>query len=197
MLLTGGRSRRMGFDKGSILVNGTPIAVRTAQALQRVVGPVIEVGPGLSGLASVREEPPGSGPLVAIRDGAHALWGAGHSGPALVLACDLPLLTDAALRMLADWPGHCSVVPVVNGRPQPLCARWSVEDLTVAGKLVAAGQRSMKALLARPELVLVDEIGWPPEVEASAFADVDTPGDLHRLGLRLPPGGCGADRAEL
>ena len=181
----------MGFDKGLILVNGATIAVRTAQALQRVVAPLIEVGPGLSGIASVREDPPGSGPLVAVRAGGQALRGAGHSGPALVLACDLPLLTDAALRMLADWPGNCSVVPVVNRRPQPLFARWSAEDLAAAGELVAGGERSIKALLAQPDVVLVDEGGWPPEVGPSAFADVDTPADLEMLGLRLP---CPTDR---
>ncbi len=183
----------MGFDKGLILVNGAPIAVRTAQAMQRVVAPVIEVGPGFSRLASVREDPPGSGPLVAIRAGSHALRGAGHCGPALVVACDLPLLTGAALRMLADWPGDCSVVPVVSGRPQPLCARWSADDLAAVDELVTAGERSLKALLARPELVLVDKGGWPPGVEPSAFADVDTPDDLDRLGLRLP---CTKERAR-
>jgi molybdopterin-guanine dinucleotide biosynthesis protein A len=90
--------------------------------------------------------------------------------------------------MLADWPGECSAVPVVAGWPQPLCARWSSADLAAATELVDAGERSMKPLLARSRLVLLDEATWPAEVVASAFADVDTPADLDRLGLSWRPG---------
>lgn len=127
ILLTGGRSRRMGFDKASISINGVPSAKRTAQVLCTVVSPVIEVGPGRSGLAAVCEEPPGSGPLVAIGVGAEALRRAGHDGPALVLACDLPRVTNAALgcswtgpatvpryRLWTDTPSRCAP----DGRPR-------------------------------------------------------------------------------
>lgn len=188
MLLTGGASRRMGFDKASLSIEGIPNAERLARVLCQVVTPVIEVGPGTSGLAAVVEDPPGSGPLVATAAGATALHDVGHLGPSLVLACDLPLIDEAALRLLAGWPGGRSVVPVVDGYPQPLCARWSPEDLAAAADLVAAGERSMQALLARPEVILVDEADWSSTVRADAFSDVDSPADLERLGLRWSPG---------
>jgi molybdopterin-guanine dinucleotide biosynthesis protein A len=196
LLLTGGRSRRMGFDKASISIDGVPSAQRTAETLRKVVFPIIEVGPDLSGLMAICEEPRGSGPLVAISAGFQALRRIGHDGPAIVLACDLPLVTDAALRMLAGWPGDCSVVPVVAGWPQPLCARWSAADLASVAGLVDAGERSMKALLARPGLVRLDEWSWPAEVTASAFADVDTPADLDRLGLSWQPDAANVGRIE-
>jgi len=184
ILLTGGRSRRMGFDKASIAIDGVPAAVRVARVMCSVVTPVVEVGPGRSGLVTVREEPPGSGPLAAVDAGARALEGAGHDGAALVVACDLPLLTETVLRMLAEWPGDSSVVPVVAGRPQPLCARWSGADLRSTAWLVDAGERSMRALLSRPGIVFLDESGWPGSVEAGALRDADTRADLDRLGLR-------------
>lgn len=193
IVLTGGASRRMGFDKASMSVDGVPCAERTARLLQTVVSVAVEVGPGVSGLPAVEEDLPGSGPLVAVVAGAAELRRRGHVHGALVLACDLPLLTEAVLTTIARWPGDGSVVPVVEGRPQPLCARWSADDLDVAGELAGTGNRSMRALLERPGVVLIDEASWPGDVDRSAFADADTPTDLDRLGVRWRPGTSAAE----
>lgn len=187
ILLTGGSSRRMGFDKASMLVDGVPCAVRVAIALRRVVAEAIEVGPGISELPRVEEEPRGGGPLVALCAGARALFAQRPPRPALVVACDLPLVTEAVLRALARWPGTGSVVPLVDGWPQPLCARWSASDLLAASDLVAEGRRSMRALLDRPGVLLADESTWPGEMNRRSFADVDSPKDFARLGLGVPP----------
>ena len=188
ILLTGGESRRMGFDKATVSIDGVPSAERIARLLRDVVTLAFEVGPGVSGLPAVSEQHPGSGPLVAMCAGARALRHARHGGPALVLACDLPLVTDAVLRTLANWPGDGSVVPVLDGNPQPLCARWSAEDLAATAGLVDVGRRAVKALLERPGVTLLDEASWPEDMEATAFTDVDTPHDLDRLGLPWRPG---------
>ncbi len=194
LLLTGGASRRMGFDKASLLVDGSPLAVRLAGVLCTVASPVLEVGPGRSALEPVSEEPPGGGPLAAVAAGAAALRSRGVVAPVIVLACDMPLLTARALAVLAAWPGDGSVVPVVGGTTQPLAARWSAADLETAARLVAAGERSMKALLALAEPQLADEGAWPAGTAASAFADVDVPADLVSLGLPVPPGEGGHKR---
>ncbi len=180
ILLTGGTSRRMGFDKASMPVAGVPCAARVAAVLRSVVTHAVEVGPGVSGLPAVREEPPGGGPLVAVCAGARALEEAGGVRSALVLACDLPLMTASVLRTLARWPGSHSVVPIIDGRPQPLCARWSAQDMEEAADLVEAGMRSMRSLLDRGDVELVTEERWPGQVDRRAFTDVDTPADLER-----------------
>ena len=173
----------MGFDKASIPIGGVPCAARVAKVLRAVVAHAVEVGPGTSGLPAVREEPPGGGPLVAVCAGARVLEESGSTGPALVVACDLPLVTESVLRTLADWPGSRSVVPMIGGRPQPLCARWSAPDLEAAADLVGAGMRSMQSLLDRQDVELVTEDRWPGGVDRRAFTDVDTPADLERLAL--------------
>jgi molybdopterin-guanine dinucleotide biosynthesis protein A len=185
-LLTGGASRRMGFDKASVQVDGVPNAVRLAAVLGEVASPVVEVGPGRSGLVAVDEQPPGQGPLSATCAAWETLRAMGHFGPVLVVACDLPFVTAEDLGLLATWPGPASVVPVAAGRPQPLCARWSPEDLSAARLLVQGGERSMKALLLRPGVVFVDEKHWPEGKARRVFADFDTPSDLADLGLGGP-----------
>ncbi len=174
ILLTGGASTRMGRDKATILVDGVPLAARTARQLAAVLSPCVEVGPGVSGLRAVQEEPPGAGPLAAVAAGALALPG---ESPALVIACDLPRLDARVLRWLVDHAGTGSVVPVWEGRTQPLCARWTAAALAYAVELVESGARSMQALLDAPDVELVA----PPADLAATLADVDTPEELAQI----------------
>ena len=183
ILLTGGNSRRMGFDKASMLIGGVPCAAKVAAVMQAVVADAVEVGPGVSGLPAVQEEPLGGGPLVAVCTGARALNELGGWRSALVVACDLPLVTEGLLRTLVQWPGSHSVVPMIEGQPQSLCARWSAEDLAAAADLVEAGMRSVRSLLNLAGVELVEEERWPGEVDRRAFSDVDTPADLEGIGL--------------
>lgn len=175
----------MGFDKAKMVIEGEPIRQRLIGVLCEVASPVLEVGPGNWGLVAVREEPAGGGPLVAVAAGWTALRELEHMGPVIVLACDLPLLDLALVRFLAEWASAGSVVPVVAGQPQPLCARWSAADLEVAVALVASGERSMRALWTRVDVALVDEGDWGRFTTATAFADVDFPADLERLRAAL------------
>src|SRR6478609_6715311 len=121
VLLTGGASRRMGTDKARLVVDGETLAVRSARVLAEVCDPVIEVGSGLSGLPAIEEEPRGAGPLVALLAGVGAL---GNPRAVVLLACDLPFVEPALLRLLVERPGWGTVVPVVDGRFQYACARY-------------------------------------------------------------------------
>jgi molybdopterin-guanine dinucleotide biosynthesis protein A len=184
----------MGRDKGTIVIGGETLAARTARLLSTVASPCVEVGPGSSGLPAVREEPVGAGPLVALAAGASALRrgipgasalrrdipGASappHFVPALVVACDLPRLDAGLLRWLAEHPAPGSVVPIWDGRPQPLCARWSAGALALASELAAGGARAMQALADGSDAVLVA----PPALLATALVDVDTPEQLAEI----------------
>lgn len=174
VLLTGGASRRMGTDKAAIVVDGTTLAARAARVLAAVCDPVVEVGPGGSGLDHVREEPAGSGPLRALVAGVDAL---GARGPVVVLGCDLPFVDEATLRLVAQWPGEGSVVPIVADRPQYACARWSADAIARCRR---GAESSLRALVDEGT-ELLDESVWGAVTTARAFADVDTPGDLARL----------------
>lgn len=176
----------MGRDKASIPVPGTgpgtTLARRTAGLLRGVADPVVEVGPGHSGLPSVSEDPPGGGPLAAAAAGWRALVDLGWHGPVLVVATDLPLLSPGLLEWLAGHPAERAVVPVAGDRVQPLCARYRSSDLAHAADLVTAGRRAMSDLLAVIDPVLIPEQEWAgPAGGADALEDADTPADLRRL----------------
>jgi molybdopterin-guanine dinucleotide biosynthesis protein A len=188
LLLTGGASSRLGRDKTQLVVDGVTLAQRTARLLGDVVEEAFEIGPGRSGLRSRADDAPASGPLVAVCVGRTLLRDNGLTGDAMVVASDLPRLNAAVVAFLAHFEAPASVVPVVHGVAQPLCARWAARDLDDLEEFVAAGERRVRWLLSRPELTLLDESQWGHVASPETFADVDTPDDARRLGIDLGRG---------
>ena len=189
LVLTGGASRRMGVDKTMIHVGGEPCITRIERALRAVASPCLEVGPGRTSFPTLVEANPGNGPLMAIAAGCQALRALGHDGPALVVAGDLPFLTEHVLKWLATRPGDGSVVPIVDGWRQPLLARWSPRDLRRAVQAVERGQRSLCGLPGDTGTMLAPEAMWSSVATAEVFSDMDTPDDLRRLGVTVDQAG--------
>lgn len=177
----------MGRDKASIPLVPAPdpgptLASRSASLLAEVCPVAFEVGPGHTPLPAIEESPPGAGPLAALVSGWQALSSQGWAGPVLVVATDMPHLTVAMLQWLADRPGSRSVVPVSGGRVQPLCARYSPDDMAAARELVARGERAMMAFVDGLDADLPDEHEWVAAAGGSGVLDdVDTPADLRRM----------------
>ena len=180
VLLTGGASRRLGLDKATLVVAGERLADHAARVLGAVCGPIVEVGPGITGLPVCRENPVGSGPLAALVAGATAL-GTGASAGVVLLACDLPAVEEQLVRLVALWPGGSTVVPVAGGRRQPVCARYGKAALDEAIVALASGERSLRGLLGRIDHDLLDESIWSAVAPLDVFSDIDTPADLARV----------------
>jgi molybdenum cofactor guanylyltransferase len=176
VLLTGGQSRRMGRDKATLVLNGEPLAARAARVLSEVCDPVVEVGHGVTTLRAVRENPAGSGPLAALLAGVDALE---TTGPVMLLACDMPFVEAPLLRVLADWPGSDSVIPLIGMRAQYGCARYGPEWLAAALESRRAGNSSFKRV-DDAFCTYVGESKWLPHAAPHALDDIDTPEDLAR-----------------
>jgi molybdenum cofactor guanylyltransferase len=186
VLLTGGTSRRMGFDKAELQVEGERLVDRASRALDATCSTVIEVGPGYHTSPSTLEDPPGAGPLAALGAGAQALRAGGHAGPVMLLAVDLPFVSESLLRLIAEQPDETTVVPMANGVPQLCCARYSPAALDAIPALLSTGQTSLRALLAATLPTLIYESEWRAVAPAHAFHDLDSPEDLVQYGIEAP-----------
>jgi molybdopterin-guanine dinucleotide biosynthesis protein A len=179
IILSGGRGSRLGgLDKPALVVGersllGSVTACASAAGARRIV----VVGPeqaGLAGVSFVREEPPGGGPVPALRRG---LAETGEPWVA-VLAADLPFLRPAHLGALlaAAWGHPGAVLADDTGRPQWLAGCWQTASLRRA----LAGYRgdSLRGLLGPLGPVLVR---LPPRAgEPPPWLDCDTPQDLRK-----------------
>jgi molybdopterin-guanine dinucleotide biosynthesis protein A len=179
IVLAGGRGTRLGGrDKPGLVVAGrTLIGAVVAAGTGAGAGQIVLVGPeraGLDGVSFVCEDPPGAGPVPALRRGlaeARPPWVA-------LLAADLPFLRPDHLQALrrAAAGHHGAVYADDAGRPQWLAGCWQTEILRRA----ATGYQgtSLGGLLGPLEPVLVRPT--PAPGEPPPWLDCDTPEDLDR-----------------
>jgi len=179
IILAGGVARRMGgVDKPAEPVHGRSLLAWSTAAVPGA-RPLIVVGPPRPDLPDaefVREDPPGSGPVPALRAGLTALPPA-PSEWVVVLAGDLPFLRAGHVGELfgAVGPGAGAVLVDDGGREQWLAGVWRVAALRDA--LASYGGSSLRGVLAplEPALVRVARAGGEPP-----WFDCDTPEDLER-----------------
>lgn len=174
VILAGGTARRLGgVDKPGIEMAGQTLLERVAAAVATarrtiVVGPERPRPPA----RYVREDPPGAGPVPAVRAGLTAVrapWCA-------LLAGDMPLLDPRVVDRLrgdAREQGADGAVLVDDaGRFQWLAGVWSTRALDAA--LAVHRGTSLRGLLAPLDPVPVP---W----HGAATLDCDTPQDVVRI----------------
>lgn len=193
-VLAGGRGSRLGGAKADVALAGRPLLSYALGALAEArLETVVCVKhgeiPRASGAfasseltkaprAPVRmvEEPteprhPLAGIVAALR------WGGGR--PVVALACDLPFVEPALIEFLAA-AREPLVVPSVDGRPQPLLARYGsslLPDLEDALRREAPLTRTVDALA--PRYLREDELRRFGDPRRLLF-NVNTPDELRQ-----------------
>jgi molybdopterin-guanine dinucleotide biosynthesis protein A len=186
IVLAGGRAARLGgADKPALVVGERSlVASVTAAAAGAGARRVVVVGPARPGLALaaaglrvVREDPPGSGPVPALRRGlaeVAAPW-------VLVLAADLPFIRAGHLGSLlaaaaGAGPAAGAVLADEAGWPQWLAGCWRAGPLRAAIGGYRGG--SLRGLLGPLSPVMLrpapGQPGPPP------WLDCDTEDDVRR-----------------
>ena len=185
-MLAGGHASRLGgADKPALVVGERSlVASVTSAAADAGARLVIVVGPPRPGLVLargrllvVREEPPGSGPVPALRRGlaeVAAPW-------VLVLAADLPFILAGHLSSLlaaaaGARQGAGAVLADDGGRPQWLIGCWWPPTLRAASRGYRGGSlRGLLGPLAPVMLGLAPGQPGPPP-----WLDCDTEDDVRR-----------------
>ena len=119
------------------------------------------------------------GPLAGLAAGLAALDP--NARRAVVVGGDMPSLVPLVLeRMLAQLGSADVVVLEADGRPRPLpMAIRSVVLGPVIGRLLAGGERRLRALLTEVRTETLDQATWrQDDPEGASLRDVDVPEDL-------------------
>ena len=167
----------MGRDKAALPFGPDTLLTRVVRAAQAVSGEVVVVGDTAQslpvGVRIVRDPVPALGPLAALATGLASV-GAGRS---LLLACDMPLLVPAVLQRLLELAGDADAcVPLVDGMPMTTCAVYATHVQSRAQSQLAAGKRSLRALLDDVSVRWVSADALRDlDPELLSFCDCDTP----------------------
>ena len=153
VVLAGGASRRMGRDKATLpYLDRTLIEYVVSVVRQRCAPILVIAAPGqqLPDLDAevLRDAVRGVGPLVATGRGLRAAADAG-APRAFVCAVDMPFLDPVLIDVLLDYSKNlpADVVLPWDGRDHYLAALYRTSLVDRIDALVAAGERSMAALV--------------------------------------------------
>ena len=179
LVLSGGKSRRMGTDKallerdGRILLDYMVdllgrhtervfVSTRAEQdqdaqraRFDRIVDRYDDLGP-LAGILSAMDEHP------------DADW--------LVVACDLPNVSDATIAHLLQHRSNAhpftAFISSHDGLPEPLCALWRAGTDSIIRGFIEAGRTCPRKILIRSDTHLIEQL------DPRWLDNVNTPDDL-------------------
>jgi molybdopterin-guanine dinucleotide biosynthesis protein A len=156
LVLAGGLSSRMQRDKATLEYGGKSQLERACELAARHVPRVFVSVRAAQAADPARAHHPlivdsvaGEGPIVGIRSALAAQPDAAW----LVLACDLPFLSDAALtQLLAERDLGASATAfrsTHDGLPEPLCAVWEPRSAAELDAFQAGGGKCPRKFLLR------------------------------------------------
>jgi molybdopterin-guanine dinucleotide biosynthesis protein A len=176
LILAGGISRRMNRDKAALKYRGKTQLDRAFELASRHVTPVFVSVRADQTLDPTRAQRPmivdsiaKEGPIAGIRSALAA-----HPEVAwLVLACDLPYLSDAALDYLLRRRDAAAFATAYtsahDGLPEPLCAIWEPSAAEALADYQAGGGHCPRKFLIRHGARLLE-----PQ-DTRALENVNTP----------------------
>ena len=187
IILAGGRSSRMGGEKGLALLQGKPLFAHVTEKLTRVVDEVIivvasEAQTGtyrLPGARVVVDRLRRGTPLV----GAYTGFAEARGEYAFLTGGDQPLLDPRVVELVfSEAEGHDAATPAwPNGWIEPLHAAYRTKpSAEVAIRLVEHGEKRLGSILRTlpdVKLIPIDEMS-KVDPDLLTLTDVDTPEDL-------------------
>jgi molybdopterin-guanine dinucleotide biosynthesis protein A len=188
LILAGGSSTRMHRDKAALEYLGRSQLGRTFELASRHVARVFvsvraaqTADPTRAPLPMILDSVAGEGPIVGIRSALAA-----HPQVAwLVLACDLPFLSDAALSQLLRERDATALATAYrsahDGLPEPLCAIWEPAAAPALASYQEGGGHCPRKFLIRHAVPLLEPLDTraldnvnTPEEYAQALAILDS-----------------------
>ncbi len=181
LILAGGKSERMGFDKGVVNWHGKEQRYYMADLLKPFCKEVFiscrkdqqkEIDePYLNIADTFTDLGPYGAILSAFREKPDSAW--------LVVACDLPLIDESTLQYLIDNRNPSSVATAYqspnNEFPEPLITIWEPKSYPLLLSFLAQGYSCPRKVLINSDVTLLNSLN-PDEL-----TNVNTPDELEKI----------------
>lgn len=187
VVLCGGRSSRMGSDKGLLYNNNSRWAIRQGAILEALKLPVVLSINGSQ--ENTYKTQTGSYQIIGDKienvqgplEGILSVHKHFPDHDLLVIACDMQRLSTAPLQWLLDnFSGHSSVAYNNEGAVEPLCAIYKAADLNFVHQKAKAGTLQSFSLYKTLQSIKATYINIPSQWQ-SCFANFNSPQDLLSL----------------
>jgi molybdenum cofactor guanylyltransferase len=169
IILSGGKSSRMGTNKALLKLNEKTTIERMVDSLKIYFDDIILVTNEMEsyqflGVKMVSDYYPGKGPLA----GFHAGLMASDYDVNFITACDMPFISGELAATLVNMiDHHDALVPVINGKMQTLCGVFQKKNVTKIEECIENGRLPIKQLLDHLNVLYVTE------KELQAYTNID------------------------
>ncbi|MHC1776744.1 MAG: molybdenum cofactor guanylyltransferase [Lentimicrobium sp.] len=184
IILAGGKSLRMGTDKGLMIFRGKPLVQYSIDLLGLFCDRILISSNNLAyssfGYEIVPDQLDGAGPMAGIS----ACLSKSKTELNLVLSCDMPLAERVVFQTLIDLSdGYTFVVPLDSiGRIEPLCAIYKMKSLKILHKMLSSQQYRMTELFRHAPARMVTPEEYSGPFCDKWFMNVNTISDLEAAG---------------
>jgi molybdopterin-guanine dinucleotide biosynthesis protein A len=184
IILAGGKSSRMGRDKGLMKVGGVAMVQCAIQSVANYADNIVVMSSNpeyrITGMKLLPDQIQDKGPLSGLVSGMQYL----QKDAYVVLTCDTPLLNEAFVEFLINRYLESSaeaVVPEVNGKMYPLTAIYSASTLSFFSDCLLRDELSVRRCLEKMNIEKIvidrDEQIFPESI----FRNVNTIEDYNKM----------------
>lgn len=149
IILAGGKSSRMGNDKGFLMLNKKPFVQYSIDALKPLVSEILIVSDNpdydVFGLKRINDITKSAGPIAGICSGLEA----SSTGYNLILSCDIPMINSNILKKLIEGIDEDSEIIQIesNGKTMPLIAIYKKEVTDTFNMLLKKDERRLRVAI--------------------------------------------------
>lgn len=146
IILAGGKSSRMGYDKGFITLGNKPFIQYSIEALKPLVSEIIIVSDNSDydafGLKRINDHIKDAGPVSGIYTGLSA----SNTKYNLILSCDIPLIkTDILKKLIINIDHNSEIIQIESeGKTMPLIALYQKSCKQKFYKLLQQGEKRLR-----------------------------------------------------
>jgi len=191
-VLAGGKSSRMKTDKAFLEIGGETFLARASRTISSVCENRVKIILNKTQTSFIERLPDRVPHIFDVYEnrgalgGIHAALQDCQSKWMIILAVDLPIVTSEAIKNLArialESKDYAAIVPMQSdGRPQPLCAGYRVEDCLpkLENLLNETDSASVRDFLEFVPTRFIRQDEMPTNTGEDIFFNVNRPADFH------------------
>jgi molybdopterin-guanine dinucleotide biosynthesis protein A len=182
IVLCGGKSTRMGTDKGMIDIMGRPMVEHVIDHVKPLCYRIL-ISTNLEnykylGYEVIEDEWKEFGPAAGIL----SCLNVSETSNNLIISCDLPMATTTLLEKLYAYSVDADItVPRINTHFQPLCGFYRVHIREQFKDYLLSGEKSMQFIIQYFNFRLISQEMVPGINLEKELQNFNSPEDLERL----------------
>jgi molybdopterin-guanine dinucleotide biosynthesis protein A len=184
-ILAGGKSSRMGTDKGLLLLKGKPLVQWVIDGMRQSVNEIFIVSGNplykQFNVPVIDDELKNAGPAAGI----YTAISHSHTPLNFIVSCDTPMISKPAVDFLIEQAQHHQVtVPVFNGFIHPLFGVYASGCKEDWKKLMDRGVLKLQDLITNFDLLKTD-VSQHQQFTEIFFTNLNSKQDLDELQKQL------------